>query len=140
MSLRILTVVSTGLLAAAAGCASGEPDTPFEPVPPPVRAGLASLTVATAPADLSALRLRIVAPGMGEARAMGGTRILVSTVSGDTLRLLVNSMPTGAAFAELPLAREGTTVSVLVEDAAAGRTSGYRTINVNEVNVVRGGT
>lgn len=119
-----------------AACAS-DGDPLVSPITPPVQAGVARFSMATAPSDIGGVRLRIVGSGMGAAKVQGGAVILASAKAGDTLQLILSAVPTTGTFLEIPLERSTADVSLTLDEASAGRLGGYRAIAGAEVSIVR---
>ena len=120
-----LANVST-LVAAAAlvGCAGGDGSTP----PPVIKSGTATISLVTAPAGLSAIRLRVVGRGISSPLAQGSTRILLQRVGGDTLTFVITPPSGPGPLVSLALADVAQVVDAVVQEASGGKASGYQAI------------
>ena len=125
-------IAAAALLAACGG--GGDTPNPVEP-PPVVTAGTATLTIASAPETLGAIRLRIFGTGMSNLRVRGSAKILGQTTVADTTTYLLSLKNTAGTFLDISLSNKNNAPSVLVQEATAGLLDGYRALAPSSVAV-----
>jgi hypothetical protein len=129
---RAIAITFTMLLA---GCGSGELVAEVTPVPVPSN-GVATVSMTAAPVGLSAVQVRIAGAGISAPVAGEGARILLeSTVADTTLMVLsvIGAAPT--TLLTFALANVEQPVTVVVQEATAGRNAGYLALKPADVTV-----
>ena len=126
-------IVAAAMLGACGG--GGDNPGPVEPPPFVVKAGTATLTIATAPETLGAIRLRIFGPGMSGLQVQGSARIIAQQTVADTTTYLLGLKSTAGAFLSISLSDKNNAPSVLVQEATAGALDGYVALSASSVVV-----
>lgn len=91
-----------------------------------VMTGTATLTVMTAPEFLGAIRLRVVGAGIANPIAQGTTRVMARQQVGDTTTYLLSVTSGRGPVLQVSLANRTRVPRVVVLEATAGRSGGYR--------------
>ena len=127
-----LSAAALGLTA----CGNGD-DTPIVGPPVVIKGGTTVVSLATAPAGVSAIRVRVVGSGVSLPSARGTATLLSHRAVGDTNTFLVatSGVAAGDAMFAMQLANATTTLSVTVEEATGGRAQGYAAIAPASVTV-----
>ena len=130
-------LLATALAAMLAACGGGGGDNPgpVEPPPPTIRAGTATLTIATAPETLGAIRLRIFGSGMSSLQVRGSAKVIAQRTVADTTTYLLSLRNTAGAFLDINLSNRNNAPSVLVQEATAGALDGYVALSASSVVV-----
>lgn len=128
------TFVAVAVLGACGGGGGDNPG-PVEPPPPVVKSGTLTLTMASAPETLGAIRLRIFGSGMSNLQVRGGASVIVQQTIADTTTYLLAVKNTVGAFLDINLSNKNNAPSVLVQEATAGALDGYRALAASSVVV-----
>ena len=132
MNRNLLGAIAAAALLGACGGGGDNPG-PVDPPPPVIRAGTATLTVATAPEELGAIRLRIFGSGMSNLQVRGSAKILAQQTIADTTTYLLSLKNTAGTFLDISLSNRNNAPSVLVQEATAGALDGYRALTPSTV-------
>jgi hypothetical protein len=129
---RLLPFIVTALACTGASdSASIVPPTP----PPSTQVGTITLSYSSAPAGTQAIRLHLIARGMGQLSPVGATRILTQRIVGDTADLLMILPALGENLISFRTNdRDGPFVAQIVE-ASAGRPLDYVAIPPGSVQL-----
>ena len=124
-----------GLAVFLAACSSGELVAVVTPTPVP-SSGTVTVSMTAAPLGLSAVQLRVVGAGVSAPAAGDGARIVLKTALADTTLVVVSvSGSAPATLLTFAVANVEQPVSVVVQEASAGRHAGYQALLAADVTV-----